>query len=265
LAVPGASIHWQSTGVGLPLVLIHAGIADQTMWDEDVAALAAGHRVVTFDLRGYGRSASTDEPFSNRADIAALLDALGFDRVALLGCSGGGRVALDFTLERPTRVSALVLVAAGISGFAHDETAEERALSESEEASWEARDWPALADLDVQVWVDGVGQSHARVPAPIRERVRAMALGNYEAGYAEGQPIALDPPAADRLSEVRVPTLVIDGDLDASGVTAAAAALVRGIPGARRVTLPGVAHMVNLERPADFHRLVLGFLAEAGL
>jgi 3-oxoadipate enol-lactonase len=265
LAVPGAGLYWESTGTGPSLVLLHAGIADHTMWYDDVAFLAVRHRVVTYDFRGYGRSACTDAAFSNRAVIAALLDHLRLDRVALLGCSAGGQVALDFTLEHPARVSALVLVAAGLGGLEHHATPEEDALSDSEEAFWQARDWAALADLDVRVWVDGIGQPQDRVPAGVRERVRAMSLANYAAAYPEGQPLVLDPPAAGRLGEVRVPTLVISGDLDASGVAAAAAALERGIAGARRVTLPGVAHMVNLERPVEFRRLVLEFLAEAGL
>jgi pimeloyl-ACP methyl ester carboxylesterase len=264
LSVPGAGLYWESTGTGPALLLVHAGIADHSMWDDDVPALAATHRVVTFDCRGYGRSASTDVAFSNRADIAALMDHLGLDRAALLGCSRGGQIALDFTLEQPARVSALVMVASGPGGLEHDPTPEELALFESEEPMWLARDWAGIADLDVRVWVDGVGQSVDRVPAPIRERVRAMCLAKYEAGYPDGQPIVLDPPAGVRLEEIAIPTLVVHGDLDVSYISAAADAMEAGIAGARRVTLPGVAHMVNLERPLEFRRLALDFLAEAG-
>ena len=264
LAVPGASLYWESTGTGPPLVLVHAGIADHTMWDDDVPTLAARHRVVTYDCRGYGRSASTDVAFSNRADITALLDHLGLDRAAVLGCSRGGQIALDFALEQPARVSALVLVAAGLGGFDHDPTPEELALFDSEEPMWLAKDWAGVSDLDVRLWVDGVGQPADRVPASIRERVRAMSRANYEAEYPGGQPIVLDPPAAGRLGEVKVPTLIVHGDLDVSAIDAAAEALERGVVWARRVTLPGVAHMVNLERPVEFRGLVLDFLAEVG-
>jgi pimeloyl-ACP methyl ester carboxylesterase len=264
LSVPGAGLYWESTGDGPALLLIHAGIADHSMWDDDVPALAAGHRVVTFDCRGYGRSASTDVAFSNRADIAALLDHLGLERAALLGCSRGGQIAIDLTLEQPERVSALIVVASGPGGLEHEPTPEELALFESEEPMWLAGDWAGIADLDVRVWVDGVGQAADRVPAAIRERVRAMSLARYEAGYPDGQPIVLDPPSGARLEEIACPTLVIHGDLDVSYMSAAAEAMERRIPGAQRVTLPGVAHMVNLERPAEFRRLVLGFLTEAG-
>jgi 3-oxoadipate enol-lactonase len=265
LAVPGASIYWESTGGGPALLLIHAGIADHSMWDDDVPAFAASHRVVTYDCRGYGRSASTDAAFSNRADIAALLDHLEIERAAVLGISRGGQIALDFTLEYPARVAALVLVAAGLGGMQMDARPEEQAMFDLEEPMWEARDWAGIADLDVRIWVDGIGRPGDRVDSAIRERVRAMSRANYEAGYPEGQPIVLAPPAAGRLGEVHVPALVIHGDLDASTTALAAEALEGGIANARRVTLTGVAHMVNLERPAEFQKLVLDFLAEAGV
>jgi pimeloyl-ACP methyl ester carboxylesterase len=264
LDVPGGTLYWESTGRGPALVLVHAGIADHRMWDDDVPSFAGGHRVVTYDCRGFGRSRTDAVDYSNRADLAALLDQLVIERAALLGCSRGGQIALDFALERPERVSALVLVACGPGGMEHEPTAVERPLFESEEPLVAAGDWAGVADLDVRLWVDGVGQPPTRVPAAIRERVRAMSLANYTAGYPESRPIPLQPPAIDRLAEVRAPTLIIHGALDVSAVTAGAEALELGIPGARRVLLPRVAHMVNLEQPDDFRRLVRDFLFAAG-
>lgn len=265
LDVPGGRLYWESTGRGPALVLVHAGIADHCMWDDDMPSFAGGHRVVTYDCRGFGRSTTDAVDYSNRADLAALLDHLGIERAALLGCSRGGQIALDFTLERPERVSALVLVASGPGGMDHEPTPVERVLFESEEPLSAAGDWAGVADLDVRVWVDGVGQPPTRVPAAVRERVRAMSLANYTAGNPEPRPIPLRPPAIDRLAEVRAPTLIIHGDLDVSGVTVGAEALELGIPGARRVLLPRVAHMVNLERPDDFRRLVRDFLFATGV
>jgi 3-oxoadipate enol-lactonase len=264
LDVPGGTLYWESTGRGPALVLVHAGIADHGMWDDDVPSFAGGHRVVAYDCRGFGRSRTDAVDFSSRADLAALLDHLGIDRAALLGCSLGGQIALDFALERPERVSALVLVASGPGGMEHEETTEEKALTESGKTLWKAGDWAGVADFDVRVWVDGVGQPPTRVPAAVRERVRAMSLANYTAGHPEPRPIPLQPPAIDRLAEVRAPTLIIHGDLDVSAVTAGAEALELGISGARRVLLPRVAHMVNLEQPDDFRRLVRDFLFATG-
>ena len=262
--VPGATLFWESTGRGHALVLVHAGICDQSMWDDDVPSFAGGHQVITYDCRGYGATRSTDVAFSNRADLIAVLDNLGIARASLLGCSRGGAIVLDTTLEYPDRVSALIWVNGGLGGLEHESTPEEVALFESEEPLAEARDWAGLADLDVRIWVDGIGQSPTRVPAHIRERVRAMSLANYVAEHPAGQPIVLDPPAAGRLGEIAVPTLIVEGELDPSDTHAAADALATGIAGARRVTMKGVAHLPNLERADDFRRIVRDFLASAG-
>jgi len=264
IEIPGATLFYESTGRGHALVLVHAGICDQSMWDDDVPSFAGGHQVITYDCRGYGATRSTDVPFSNRADLIAVLDTLGIARAALLGCSRGGSIVLDTTLEYPERVSALVWVNGGLGGLEHENTPEELSLFESEEPMAEARDWAGIADLDVRIWVDGIGQPQTRVPAHIRERVRALSLANYVAEQPSGQPIPLDPPAVGRLGEIAVPTLIVEGELDPSDTHAAADALATGITGARRVTMKGVAHLPNLERPDDFRRIVRDFLASIG-
>ena len=264
LEVPGATLAWRSTGRGKALVLVHAGVCDQTMWDDDVPSLAGGHQVVTYDTRGFGATRSTDARFSNRADLIAVIDHLGIERAALLGCSRGGSIVVDTTLEYPDRVSALLWVNGGLSGLDHESTAEEQALFDAEAPMAEAKDWAGIADLDVRIWVDGIGQPATRVPTAIRERVRAMSLANYLAEHPYGDPIVLDPPAAARLGEVVAPTMIIEGALDPSDTHAAADAMAAGITGARRVIMKGVAHLPNLERPDDFRRIVRDFLTSVG-
>jgi pimeloyl-ACP methyl ester carboxylesterase len=89
-----------------------------------------------------------------------------------------------------------------------------------------------------------------------------MGRENYAAAQPDGKPEVLEPPAAGRLQEIRVPTLVMVGDLDVSSSIPTANRIAEGIAGARLIVFPGVAHMVNLERPAEFNRAVLDFLAE---
>jgi len=102
------------------------------------------------------------------------------------------------------------------------------------------------------------------VPAPVRELVRRMCLETYLQEKPEGRPIALDPPAAGRLGEIRVPMLVIIGELDTLGTRMTAGLLADHVPGARRIDLPGVAHLPSMERPEWFTETLLGFLAEVG-
>lgn len=260
--VPGARLYYEAAGAGPLLLLIHAGVADCRMWDAQVAVFARHFRVVRYDTRGIGRSITDDVPFSNRQDVLDLLDHLGIERTYVVGVSRGGSIAIDFTLEHPERVAALVPVASGLGGSQAGRTApdHEKQMFAEMDRLYEAKEFAQLADLEVQMWVDGPGQPSSRVAPAIREGVREMILSNYRTHTVEGKPIVLDPPAAGRLGEIRVPTLVVLGDLDESGVLHAADLLARGVRGARKVVIPGTAHMLSLEKPDEFTRIVLEFL-----
>jgi len=118
LEVPGGRLPVVDEGTGPPIVLLHAAVADLRAWDAMVPALvAAGYRVIRFDARDFGGSTGDDVPFTNRADVVAVLDSLGLERAALVGNSRGGMTAVDTAIESPERVIAVVGVGAGIGGF----------------------------------------------------------------------------------------------------------------------------------------------------
>jgi len=259
--VAGGRLWAQWAGEGPGVVLMHAGIADARMWDPQWDALAAGHRVVRYDLRGFGRSEVEHVTFSNRADVLAVMDAAGLERAVLVGCSRAGSIALDTALESPERVAGLAWVCGGIGGLDEEETPEDQALTAREEALAEAKDWAGLADFDVELWVDGPGQPAGRGPGPVRDLVRRMTYETYRQEKVYGDPVPLDPPAATRLGELRVPVLVILGTLDMPGVARAAEVLATTARQARRVDVP-TAHLPSLERPEWFIGTLLAFLAE---
>lgn len=265
VAVPGGRLRVVADGNGPPIVLLHAGIADLRAWDAMVPLLVqAGYRAVRFDLRGVGASDTEDVPFSRRADTLAVMDALGIERAALVGNSIGGMVALEVAIESPDRVAALVMVASGIGGFDGGETPEEHAFEERMIAADEAGDADLLATLDVELWVDGLGQPSTRVDPAIRELVWEMDRPSCEPGHVGGRPLPMDPPANERLAEVKVPTLAVDGELDASGTHAVARRIEATIPGARRVVVPGVAHMIGMEVPETLTDLIVEHLRPLG-
>lgn len=260
LGVRGGRLYFEVDGEGPPLVLIHAGVANLRMWDPQVPTLAKEHRVVRYDTRGYGRTETEDVLFSNRADLAALLDHLEIPSASVLGISRGGIIALDFTLERPDRVNALIVAAGGISGFQPEVDPGQEEPWEEAERMWEAKEWDRLADFETAYWVDGPGQPATRVDPSVRQRVHGWILSNYRAEKPWGDAQPLDPPAAERLREVKAPTLVLVGDLDDAGTQVACRQLAQGIPGSRLEVFPGVAHMLNLEKPERFNGLVREFL-----
>ncbi|HEY4190172.1 MAG TPA: alpha/beta fold hydrolase [Candidatus Limnocylindrales bacterium] len=262
--VAGGRLPYQVAGSESGVVLAHAGIADMRQWDPQWDAVTAAHRVVRYDLRGFGGADVVDTRFSNRADMIAVMDAAGLDRAALVGCSRAGSIAIDTALEYPDRVSGLVWVCGGVSGNDGEDSPEEVAAGESEELLSEAKDWAGLADFDVELWVDGIGQPVGRAPAAARDAVRRMTFETYVQEKPYGDTIVLDPPAIGRLGEVRVPTLVMIGGLDTPSTRRSADLVAAGIPGARRIDLPDIAHMPSLERPEWFTETLLAFLATIG-
>ncbi len=259
----GGRIYFEVEGDGHPLLLIHGGLGTLRMWDEQVPAFTERYRVIRYDTRGFGRTETEDVEFTNRGDAAAVLDHVGASTAYVVGQSRGGVIALDLTLDRPDRVDALISVAGGVGGYESEppEGVELPPWDEMERLE-EARDWDSLAELETQVWVDGWGQPRDRVDTALRRRVKDWILANYRADIAFGKPQPLVPPAAERLGEVGVPTLVLIGTVDELDSVLAERHLAASVPGARAIEFPGVAHMIHLEEPERFTELVLDFLAE---
>jgi 3-oxoadipate enol-lactonase len=265
VAVPGGRLHAVVDGGGPPILLVHAGIVDLRAWDPLVPFLVeAGYRAVRYDTRGFGQSTTEDVEFSNRADLLAVLDDLDIDRAAFVGNSRGAMIALDTILESPYRAVAFAWVGGGIGGFEGEPTPEELAVFERADALEKARDPEALADLEVEIWVDGVGQPPGRAPSWIREAVREMDLPLLQPDRVTGRPIPLDPPANGRLGDIAIPVLAVVGALDASGTRQSAIRLEEGVAGARRVVVDDVAHMVGMEAPERLAGLIVDLLRPLG-
>ena len=263
VAVDGAKIYYEVEGDGNPLLLIHGGLGDLRMWDEQVPAFAERYQVIRYDTRGFGRTETDDVEFANQGDAAAVLDHVGAASAYVVGQSRGGIFALDLTVDQPERVDALVSVAGGVGGYQPQlpEGTEPPPWGEMERL-WNAKDFAALAELETQVWVDGWGQPQERVDPAVRRKVSDWIRTTYADEKVEGKPLALDPPAAQRLGEVRVPTLVLIGLADEPGGVIAERHLAASVAGARVIEFPDVAHMIQVEEPQRFNQLVLDFLAE---
>ena len=266
--VPGGRLAYDEAGEGPALLLLHAGVSDRRMWDDVMPALSRHRRVVRYDTRGYGETRQTAAvPYSNRADAIAVLDHLGIERATIVGVSRAGSIAVDTALEFPDRIAAVVHVAGGLGGLELPVTPEEEAAFEESERLEEARDWPALIDAELRLWVDGPGQPEDRVAPDVRERVRTMLVDLHRDHADEplDDVIVLEPKAAGRLAELQVPVLVIRGDLDAPETLAAGRHLADNVVGARLEVMRGVAHLPPMELPAEFVAIVESFLDDAGL
>jgi pimeloyl-ACP methyl ester carboxylesterase len=258
--VNGAHLAYDLTGNGPVLVLIHAGIADRRMWEDQISVFGRNYRVLRYDLRGYGESDIPSAPFAHHDDLAGLMRHLGIDQAHILGVSQGGQVAIAFALTYPAMVISLIRVSSGV-GEQEPSDVLQRAWEEMERAE-ETEGLGKVLELELQLWVDGPDRTPQAVDPAVRERVREMNAALFERipehEAAEEKP--LHPPAIDRFAEIQTPTLIIAGDQDVPDVHAIAELMEASIPNSRKVMIPDAAHMVSMERPDEFNRAVLEFL-----
>lgn len=252
------TLAYDEAGTGHPLLLVHAGIVDRRMWDPVWDALAARFRVIRPDLRGYGETPNPDGTYANWRDLADLLRAAGAMPAYVVGVSMGGSAALDLALAVPELVDRLVLVAPGLAGW--DWSAGLRAAWDEEEAAWERGDLHEVAWVNVRTWLDGPSREPDAVAPGLRQAVFEMQRHALDLDNDAAVVEPMDPPARERLAEVRVPTLVMVGELDQPDMLRIGEHLAAEIAGARLVVMPGVAHLPPMEAPEEFVRVVGDFL-----
>lgn len=269
VAVPGATLAYDVAGPpDAPAVLfVHAGVATRAMWEPQFDALAADHRVVRYDTRGYGASPGEAVAYSEVDDLLRVLDAVGVERAVVVGASRGGGFALDAALAHPDRIAGLVLIGAAPSGMTEDgipytesERALERAMAEAEAAE----DLDALVRIEVQLWDLGPERDSDEVDPAFLERAIELNVGATHWDFA-GTATPAAHSAIDRLGEVTVPTLVVIGDHDVTDAKVAATLLTEGIPGAEQARFPDAAHLPSVEHPERFTALLRDWLTRTGL
>lgn len=259
--VNGAQVYYEMAGEGTPLILLHAGVADGRMWDEQFAVFARQYRVIRFDYRGFGRSVMPPGDFCNYADVAGLLDYLDAPQAIVVGISYGGLIALDFALAYPERVSALVLGAPSISGAAPSERI--RQFWQAEDAAIERGDLDEAVEVNLRAWVDGIYREPDEVNTAVRQKVGLMQHEIFAIDIPDDvTEVGLEPPAYGRIADIAAPTLILVGDLDLPEKVEQARWLTEQMPQGQLAAIPGAAHMLNMEAPVLFNELVLGFLAE---
>jgi len=259
--IDGARIAYETTGTGSDVVLIHAGVTDRHMWDEVVPLLGPDHRITSYDMRGFGESVA--EPgfdWAPRRDLMAVMDAATIERAVVVGVSMGGGAAINATLEHPDRFNALVVVNPGLGGFDPRGDEWERALEDRIETAFEAERWDEAAELEIELWLAGPNRRVEDLEATTIERIREWLLTSYRKSPEWSRAVRMDPPAADRLREISIPTLAVLGELDVAGMAGVVDHIVAAVPGASKVLMP-TAHLTPLEDPEGFVRLLRTFLA----
>lgn len=254
-----AELATEVVGSGTAIVFLHANVCNRRMWKDQLDSLGTTHKAVAYDRRGFGETRTGPEDFSALADLMAVLDATADGKPAILvGCSLGGRIALEATLKYPAGVLALVLIAPNVTGAPEPIYSPELETLMMQVKEVEAsNDLDRLSAMKARLWLDGPLASEGRVAGHARDLfLDCMTPRPALSGVDLDQ-----TPLFDRLAEISVPTLVVWGDLDFPHVQARCRHAAATIPGAEGHEMPGVAHLPNLERPADITALIAGFVA----
>lgn len=262
--VNGISLHYQESGAGTPLVLCHEYATDHRAWEPQIRHFARRYRVIAWNFRGYPpssvpRAAADYEHGLFVSDLAGLLDLLGIERCHLVGIATGGNVALNFALEHPDRIGALVMVGAG--------------AGTSDRENW-LRDCARLADRIAAEGTRAAAESIGNAPQ------RTVFAAKDPRGWNEflGRIRDLSPIGAEMLMRVALPgrlpvtalkarlhtldrpVLVMMGDQDYPAHEAGR--FVRDhAPHAGLTMLPMCGHTMNSEEPMLFNQLLGDFLA----
>jgi pimeloyl-ACP methyl ester carboxylesterase len=255
--IDGVAIEYDVRGEGPPVLLLHAFPLGRFMWDAQVEALAATHRVVRFDARGFGGSAVGEGPLTMERiadDGAFLLDHLGIEKAVVGGCSMGGYAAFAFVRRHPQRLAGLVLQ----DTRAGADTAEAKA----NRVALAARVLAEGASAAVEVFLPKlVGQTSHRERPDLVAGLRARILATPPQAIANAlRGLAARADSRETLPSIAAPTLVLVGAEDALTPPSEAATMAAAIAGARLDVIPGAGHLANLENPVALNAALRAFL-----
>ncbi|MGH4031763.1 alpha/beta fold hydrolase [Actinomycetota bacterium Odt1-20B] len=241
-----------SGGDGSPLVLLHPGVGDSTLWDPVLPYLTARHRVIRYDVRGYGRSPAPTTRYSLVEDLIAVLDHFSLPRAVVVGSSMGGAAALNLAVDSPARVAGLALFVPGVTGYAELTSAE--FMSELERLG-NAGDVDGIVDLGMRAWARAGRGEDAVAVGQLRTAIRG-----WFANHPHQVP---DAPVFERLGELSTPCVLALGEQDQPEVVRCNEEMAARIPGCRLVRLPDSDHFPTLRVPEKVAELILEVAEQA--
>ncbi len=254
--VNGTKLYYEVIGQGHPLILIHSGYTDNRIWNYQIKEFSKYFQVIRYDIRGFGKSEKPQEPFYHHHDLYELLKLLKIENGYFLGVSMGGGIAIDFTLEYPSSVDALILSGSSLNGYkveAKDVESIRRyeaglSLVKKDENYEKAIEFL----LNDPMWKQEDIQTQEHLRKIFTDTSLKWILQNYVK--------QIDPPAVERLSEIQIPTLMIRGRKDSIPIKEIFHFIETKIVDVRTQIINGTGHLPNMDKPQEFNDSALNFL-----
>jgi len=246
------SIFYEFSGSGPAMVLIHDGLVHREVWDAQFSYFSKKYKVVRYDRRGYGKSSPATGKYSSLEDLNILFTQLKIDTACLIGASSGGRLAIDFALSYPQKVSSMILVGAVVGGFSYTNHFSTRGghlpsdlKDDEKESLYYASDDP------YEIYYENIAA---------RKKIIELVKKNPVRIYGSQIIASQKTPAYKRLNEINIPVLILCGEFDIPDVHAHAGAIHAGISNSRRIIIPKAGHLIPMEQPDLFNATVENFL-----
>lgn len=249
--VDGGKLYYELAGKGKNIVLLHDGMVNREIWDEQFPLLAEKFRVVRYDRRGYGKSSDPEMKYSHIEDLNRLFIQLNIDKAIIFGMSSGGRLAIDFTLTYPEKVEGLVLVGAVVSGFGYTSHMQTRG------GHFDPQKYSDPVKVNEYFILDDPYEIYSENTSA-KERVMKLLPGLARENRVPTQPAS--KVAVRSLSDIKVPALILVGEFDIPDVHAHAGVINAGIADSKREIIPRSGHLIPIEQPALFNEAIMNFL-----
>ena len=253
------TIYHESVGSGVPVLFIHAGIADSRMWDPQFESVPEGFRYVRLDLRGSGNSNFDGTTYANHDDVLSLMDHLSIESAIVVGCSMGGDTALEIAETAAGRASGLVLIGASAPEFKPPEDDFEPPQWSEAVAAQQRGDEERVAELEAEMWMVGYGRTVEDVDRNLIEFV--IEMNRLPAASGRRREEVRAKPDLKSVTGLDVPTLVVVGEHDYRDLRAASEFLAQQLSDRGPVVIEGAAHLPSLEQPEIFNRALEDFLS----
>jgi pimeloyl-ACP methyl ester carboxylesterase len=260
IAIDGVDLFYRESGSSAPLLLIHGTGANADIWVQTFAGLAATHRVIAYDRRGYSRSASPPVKDLHRhaEDAAALLTQLQAVPATVLGASVGGIIALDLAANHPEQVSSLVLCEPPLHLSRHPDLSVLKETLKVQLSRWRKREREANESvLRFALAYRSGGSAFDRLPETLRQAMldnTSASLGEMDAGTGEYL-------STGRIGSIRCPVTCLEGTLSPRFYHAASLRLAKALPQTQLKTVAGAGHLMFFDQPGAFVEAVSGVAA----